>query len=325
MKSLIVNITKNTNYYFIQFLLFPIFIFCLSCNILTKQLNEKIQIKTPLGIIEGRRYCIDNYGDKIDVFFGIPFALPPIGNLRFEKPKSVPKWKGIRLATQPPPACIYHAWPEGFDKKEKNYSEDCLYLNIFAPKIRKTPEPIQLYPILFIIHGGGFEVGSSHEYHNYTEIGKKFVSQGIIVISIHYRLGWIGFGSTGNDELPGNLGLWDMVEALKYVRQNIKSFGGDPDKITIYGYSAGGASVSLLSASPHSRGLFKRVIQMSGSPLAAWALNERTVNETINLARAIGCSKTNSIKQCLTKINISDAWNFVDKIVLLSLYYFIFF
>uniref|UniRef100_A0A915MCT9 Carboxylic ester hydrolase n=1 Tax=Meloidogyne javanica TaxID=6303 RepID=A0A915MCT9_MELJA len=203
------------------------------------------------------------------------------------KPKSIPKWKGIRLATQPPPACIYHAWPEGFDKKEKNYSEDCLYLNIFAPKIRKTPEPIQLYPILFIIHGGGFDVGSSHEYHNYTEIGKRFVSQGIIVISIHYRLGWIGFGSTGNDELPGNLGLWDMVAALKYVRQNIKSFGGDPDKITIYGYSAGGASVSLLSASPHSQGLFKRVIQMSGSPLAAWALNERTVNETVNLAKAI--------------------------------------
>ncbi|CAK5083483.1 unnamed protein product [Meloidogyne enterolobii] len=215
-----INIIKNINYYFIQFLFFPIFIFCLSCNILTKQLNEKIQIKTPLGIIEGRRYCINDYGDKIDVFFGIPFALPPIGNLRFEKPKSIPKWKGIRLATQPPPACIYHAWPEGFDKKEKNYSEDCLYLNIFAPKIvkRKTPEPIQLYPILFIIHGGGFEVGSSHEYHNYTEIGKKFVSQGIIVISIHYRLGWIGFGSTGNDELPGFNKIFLLITVLSLIQ-----------------------------------------------------------------------------------------------------------
>ncbi|KAL7080225.1 hypothetical protein ACQ4LE_000762, partial [Meloidogyne hapla] len=103
------------NYYLIQLILFPIFIFCLSCNILTKELiNEKIQIKTLLGIIEGRRYCINNYGNKIDVFFGIPFALPPIGNLRFEKPKTLKKWKGIRLAIQPPSACIYHALPEGF-------------------------------------------------------------------------------------------------------------------------------------------------------------------------------------------------------------------
>ncbi|KAF7634346.1 hypothetical protein Mgra_00006313 [Meloidogyne graminicola] len=113
--------------------------------------------------------------------------------------------------------------------------------------------------------------------------------------------------------MPGNLGLWDMVEALKFVNKNIKYFGGDPNKITIYGYSAGGASVSILSVSPYSNNLFNQCIQMSGSPLSAWALNERTINETFNLANKLNCLNKNLIKNCLTNKSISDIWNAVDN------------
>ncbi|ELT89551.1 hypothetical protein CAPTEDRAFT_170585 [Capitella teleta] len=176
--------------------------------------------------------------------------------------------------------------------------EDCLHLNIFSPSNSQGKR----YPVMVYIHGGSYRVGSGNSF-----LGHVLAQHGIVVVNINYRLEALGFLTTGDDLLPGNYGLLDQIAALKWVKQNIAAFAGDPSRVTIAGNSAGGASVGLLNVSPAARGLFNQAIIQSGSPLAFWA----THNETANLrnffrhyANVHGCQQ-NSISEliaCLREI-----------------------
>ncbi|XP_015472384.1 bile salt-activated lipase-like [Parus major] len=153
-------------------------------------------------------------------------------------------------------------------------SEDCLYLNIWVPQGRRqisTKLPVMVY-----IYGGAFLVGGSQGANfldNYLYDGEEIAVRGnVIVVTINYRLGPLGFLSTGDENLPGNYGLKDQHMAIAWVKRNIKAFGGDPDNITIFGESAGAASVSLQTLSPKNKGLFKRAISQSGVGVCSWAI-----------------------------------------------------
>lgn len=138
---------------------------------------------------------------------------------------------------------------------------------------------LQKYPVLFYIHGGGYVMDSAERY-TAKNICRLLVSRDIIVVTCHYRLGFLGFLSTGDDVCPGNFGLWDMLEAMRWIHANIASFGGDPDNITLSGQSAGAAAADLLSFSPLAKGLFKRKIVMGGNSYCHWAAtNKQDIRE----------------------------------------------
>jgi len=242
---------------------------------------------------------------KVDAYFAVPFASPPLGALRYEKPAPPSSWSGLLNATTPALGCI----PEYRQAPDWNTtaSEDCLYLNVYTP--HGSTENSML-PVMFIIHGGGYVLGSASPYYNVTDMGAKFVSKGLVVISIQYRLGFLGFATTGNNALPGNLGYWDQLAALKYVKENVKAFGGDPSRITLFGYSAGGSSVSALGLSPYSRDLFAQSIQMSGSVFALWTTDSRVINATSQLTSLLNC--TTSAKDCLRNKTIDQVYDQID-------------
>ena len=174
--------------------------------------------------------------------------------------------------------------------------EDCLTLNIIKP--RAPSEDSKGYPVMFWIHGGAFLIGSASDY-NHTVAANRLVSKGIIFVSINYRLGPFGFFSTGNSDAPGNYGLWDQVEALKFLQRIIVPFGGNPKAVTIFGESAGGASVSWLTLSSETDDLFARAIPMSGSALAIWAHTDDVLESSARLVDAVGCGAASDLKKCL--------------------------
>jgi len=195
--------------------------------------------------------------DGLMVYKGIPFAAPPVGNLRWRGPRPVAKWDGVLQATKYAPAPFQGGNPPS------GKSEDCLYLNIWSPA-KSDQEKI---PVLVWIYGGGFSFGSTAEP---VHSGEKLAKKGVILVSIAYRVGPIGFLSHPelNAENPngvsGNYGLLDMIAGLQWIQKNIAAFGGDPNKVTIFGESAGAISVSMLCASPLAKGLFHGAISQSG-------------------------------------------------------------
>uniref|UniRef100_A0AC34R8Q3 Carboxylic ester hydrolase n=1 Tax=Panagrolaimus sp. JU765 TaxID=591449 RepID=A0AC34R8Q3_9BILA len=236
-------------------------------------------------------------GNHANAFFGMPYAEPPLGELRHEKPvplrESATK---IVEAFEYASACL-------IPLDVPNQSEDCLYLNVFTPR---QPAPKEGYPVLVFIHGGGFSYGSAKIYGGDGFID-NFVQQGIVA-TLQYRLHWFGFLTIGDDDLPGNIGLWDQNAALKFIHKNIKYFGGNPDEITLMGHSAGSASTHAHSISPHSRNLIKRFIPMSGSLYASWAIGDphnQPFQKILN--EKLGCPQINGaeLKKCAKKINAS--------------------
>jgi para-nitrobenzyl esterase len=201
------------------------------------------------------------------VFYGIPYAKPPLGALRWRAPQPAPRWKGVRAATTPSAAC-YQPPPQEFGPYTAEFlipgpvSEDCLYLNVWKPASAGAR-----LPVLFFIHGGAFSSGSASVP---VYDGAALAAQGAIVVSINYRLGVLGFlarpdlTAEGHGS-SGNYGVLDMVAALRWVRSNIARFGGDPANVTIAGQSAGAAAVNDLLVSPLAKGLFQRAIAQSGS------------------------------------------------------------
>ncbi|QDV29843.1 Para-nitrobenzyl esterase [Planctopirus ephydatiae] len=191
--------------------------------------------------------------DGLHVFKGIPYAAPPIGELRWRAPQPVKKWAGVRKAHN-----YGHDAPQ---KLSGNQDEDCLFLNVWAP----ADASARPYPVMVWIHGGGFIQGSGKIN------GESFANRGIVFVSINYRLGRFGafahpalLKSLPNGEPPANFWLQDQVAALQWVQRNIVQFGGDPNRVTIFGVSAGGTSVNLLMTSPLAKGLFQRAIAQSG-------------------------------------------------------------
>ena len=209
-------------------------------------------MKIAQGKVHGKTI---HYG-KVNAFLGLPYAAPPVGDLRWRPPQPAPHWRGTREATR---YCA-HCWgQESSDMsfQDSGPSEDCLYLNVFAPADATGKSKL---PVMFWIHGGGFQGGSASEPRH---DGDFLPTKGVVLVTINYRLGVFGFLATPalareQSGAAGNYGLMDMVAALQWVKANIAAFGGDPDNVTIFGESAGSMAVSALMAAAPARGLFAK-------------------------------------------------------------------
>ena len=215
------------------------------------------------GIIEG----LDTAG--VMVFRGIPYAAPPVGDLRWRPPQPPTHWTGARPASQLGHNCVQHQPYGDIDPFAAGVSEDCLYLNVWTNSLDTRASR---RPVLVWIHGGGFWAGfGGEERHNGAPLAKK----GAVVVTLNYRLGPFGFlahpalAAESPHHAAGNYGLLDQIAALQWVKRNIVRFGGDPSRVTIFGESAGGFSVGSLIASPLAKGLFQRAILESGTGIGS--------------------------------------------------------
>ncbi|KAJ8951540.1 hypothetical protein NQ318_020413, partial [Aromia moschata] len=225
--------------------------------------TDAFLVTLPNGQIRGRELQSGN-NNTFYAFQEIPYAAPPVGGLRFKEPVPAEDWEGILDTTANTKIC-YQGTPSSTPNVSE--TEDCLYLNVYTP-VKPGDNSSDLLPVLFWIYGGSFLTGDG----TYQLYGPTyFMDYGIIVVTINYRLGPLGFLATEDGVIPGNLGLKDQVFALKWTNQNIRLFGGDPEKITIIGESAGGASVGLLQMSQRTAGLFRGAIIESGNALSSWA------------------------------------------------------
>ena len=221
---------------------------------------DRLKVKTVQGKVQGK--TIND--SKVNAFLGLPYAAPPVDDLRWKAPEPPAKWKGTRDATKFGAHCAQGRVFDDMVFQDSGPSEDCLFLNVYAPADANDHSKL---PVMFWIHGGGYSGGASSEpRHN----GDFLPLKGVVLVTINYRLGVFGFLVT--DELAkegngaaGNYGLLDMVAALHWVNANIKSFGGDPNNVTIFGESAGSFAVSTLMASPLAQGLFEKAIGESGA------------------------------------------------------------
>lgn len=237
-------------------------LFLLSSMVANAQGNNAFAVQTTVenGVIEG------NYDTKsgIQTYFGIPFAKPPVGNLRWKAPQPVENWKGIKetkkFAARPMQTVVFG----DMNSRSNGVSEDCLYLNVWTPAKRNTKD----LPVLVYFFGGGFVAGDASE-PRYD--GEAMAKKGIVAVTVNYRLNIFGFfahpelSAEAPYKASGNYGLLDQAAALKWVQKNIAAFGGDPKKVTIAGESAGSISVSAQMASPLSRGLIAGAIGESGA------------------------------------------------------------
>ncbi|XP_046988682.1 esterase FE4-like [Schistocerca americana] len=236
--------------------------------------QEYVTVETQEGTLRG--LMTETYTNvAMYKFEGIPYAEPPIGDLRFQPPVPKAAWSGVRDALQVGSKC-----PQYRDN-EVSGDEDCLYLNVYGPG--DALQNATLKPVMVRIHGGCFTGGYGH-----GTIPNYFVDNDVVIVSINYRLGLLGFLSTGDEVVPGNMGLKDQTEALRWVQRNIAAFGGDPDRVTIFGQSAGGASIHYHILSPMSKGLYKNAIAMSGSALNPWAFSRNATDRAIRFAQHLG-------------------------------------
>lgn len=220
--------------------------------------------QTPVLVTTDSGQVIGERVDAVNVFKSIPYAAPPVGDLRWREPQKVTPWSTPLSCNAFSSRCPQ---PDVSDRpwlgKAGSMDEDCLYLNIWAPAKADKPLPVMVW-----IHGGGFTIGAgSLSFYDGTTLAK----QGVVLVSINYRLGPFGFfghkslTAESPNHVSGNYGLLDQIAALQWVKQNINQFGGDPNRVTIFGESAGSVSVTCLMASPLSKGLFHRVIAQSGT------------------------------------------------------------
>lgn len=218
------------------------------------------QVKIASGEIQG----ITEPHSDIRAFLGIPFAAPPVGDLRWQAPQPVKPWQGIRKTVAFGPRCMQLRIFSDMVFRDDGPSEDCLTVNVWTPA-KSTDEKL---PVMFWIFGGGFQAGSTSEGR---QDGTNLAKKGVVVVSCNYRLGIFGFFSDpaltaeSPNHASGNYGLMDQIAALRWTKDNIAAFGGDPDNITIFGESAGSFSVSALMASPLAKGLFQKAIGESGA------------------------------------------------------------
>ena len=225
-------------------------VLCLAASA-TALAQQPAPVKVQHGLVQGTSE------DGLTVYRGIPFSAPPVGDLRWRAPQPAASWTDVRQATNFAPGPFQGGNPPS------GKSEDCLYLNVWTP----AKSPSDKVPVLVWIYGGGFGAGATSE-RNYH--GDKLAKKGVVLVSIAYRVGPLGFlahpelSAENPRKASGNYGLLDMIAGLRWVKENIAAFGGDPDKVTIFGESAGGIAVSMLCASPEAKGLFHGAISQSG-------------------------------------------------------------
>ncbi|XP_015610476.1 esterase E4 [Cephus cinctus] len=265
-------------------------------------------IQSSLGYLKGSWLCSPS-GKYYAAFKGIPYAKPPLKELRFEHPQPAEPWSGVREALTHGSQCPQRLWILDITLGQ----EDCLYLNVYTPgltdhKENATNATRKLLPIIFFIHGGTWTIGSG-DMDDYLYGPDFFMEEDVILVTINYRLGALGFLSLGN-VIPGNMGLKDQAMALQWVWDNADVLGGDKNRIIAMGQSAGGASAQYHSLQLHSRSLISGVIAQSGSILTPWAFTKPGIQaeRTRNLARAVGCLNGGSqaIINCLKNVDPFD-------------------
>uniref|UniRef100_A0AAX7UA13 Carboxylesterase type B domain-containing protein n=1 Tax=Astatotilapia calliptera TaxID=8154 RepID=A0AAX7UA13_ASTCA len=296
--------------------------------------NYHPTVNTQYGKLRGVRVPLPSeILGPVDQYLGVPYAASPVGEKRFMPPEPPSSWSGIKNATHFAPVCpqnIHNAVPEimmpiwftfNLDIVTtyiQDQHEDCLYLNIYVPTedgthAKKQGEDLSdndgdededirdtgAKPVMVYIHGGSYMEGTGNMID-----GSVLASYGnVIVITLNYRVGVLGFLSTGDQAAKGNYGLLDQIQALRWISENIGFFGGDSNRITVFGSGIGASCVSLLTLSHHSEGLFHRAIIQSGSALSSWAVNYQPVKYTRLLAEKVGCNvlDTSDMVDCLRK------------------------
>ncbi|CAH2248366.1 jg6188 [Pararge aegeria aegeria] len=254
-------------------------------NLLILHNVAAIIVPVEQGLLEGEQKWTVTGNTLYNSFKGIPYAAPPTGELRFKAPQPALYWEGIRNATEHGNVC-----PQ-VDQLTNQFipgSEDCLFLNVYTPNLKRDNS---LLPVIVFIHGGSYVFGSGND-DNYK--CDYLVDQNVVAVTINYRLDAPGFLCLDTKEVPGNAGMKDQVAALKWVQRNIENFGGDPHQVTIMGQSAGSASCTLHALSPMSKGLFKRVIAMSGVPLSEFTVEFESKRRALILGKILGFETTNT-------------------------------
>uniref|UniRef100_A0A8D1W216 Carboxylesterase type B domain-containing protein n=1 Tax=Sus scrofa TaxID=9823 RepID=A0A8D1W216_PIG len=278
-------------------------------------------VNTNYGKIRGLRTPLPNeILGPVEQYLGVPYASPPTGERRFQPPEPPSSWTGIRNATQFAAVC-----PQHLDERSllhdmlpiwftanldtlmtyvQDQNEDCLYLNIYVPTEDDIHDQNSKKPVMVYIHGGSYMEGTGNMID-----GSILASYGnVIVITINYRLGILGFLSTGDQAAKGNYGLLDQIQALRWIEENVGAFGGDPKRVTIFGSGAGASCVSLLTLSHYSEGLFQKAIIQSGTALSSWAVNYQPAKYTRILADRVGCNMldTTDMVDCLRNKNYKE-------------------
>nr|XP_033805722.1 neuroligin-4, X-linked isoform X2 [Geotrypetes seraphini] len=278
-------------------------------------------VPTNYGKIRGTRTPLPNeILGPVEQFLGVPYASPPTGERRFQPPEPPSSWTGVKNATQFAAVC-----PQYLDERSllndmlpvwftanldtvvsyvQDQNEDCLYLNIYVPTEDDIHDQNNKKPVMVYIHGGSYMEGTGNMID-----GSILASYGnVIVITLNYRLGVLGFLSTGDQAAKGNYGLLDQIQALRWIEENIGAFGGDPKRVTIFGSGAGASCVSLLTLSHYSEGLFQKAIIQSGTALSSWAVNYQPAKYTRILADKVGCDMLDTIDlvECLRDKNYKE-------------------
>merc|ERR1711892_229636 len=238
---------------------------------------EDVTVMLDKGKLKGERMDYD-FGQYYYAFKGVPYAKPPVKELRFKAPQDVAPWNEVFDATEDGSLCpqydISQSMPIG--------DEDCLSLNVYSPKLDTKKRAVMVY-----IHGGAFIMGGGASFF----FGPEYLlGQNVVLVTFNYRLGPLGFLTTSDKTATGNQGLLDQILVLKWVRDNIEKFGGDPGKVTMFGEDAGAASVTLLAMSPPATDLFHRAIALSGNALCDQFLQNDPSEASRDLASRLECS-----------------------------------
>lgn len=279
-ETLSINITVSTSKVISRSMKLKVFVSLVVLQGLLVAIAHGQLIEIEDGSIIGREMATRS-GVPFNAFLGIPFAKPPVGELRFRPPERNDPWDGILNGTVYGPMCMQASANGG----GASASEDCLQLNVFTKNLPTNDNNTELIPVIVYIHGGGFEAGTASDH------GPEYLmDRNIVLVTIQYRLGVFGFIAVGRPDVTGNQGLKDQTLALRWVRDNIHHFGGDRDRVTISGLSAGSFSVTAHMISPMSRGLFHNVIGLSGS--VASQIKPETTNTGIvmEVASRVNCT-----------------------------------
>jgi carboxylesterase type B len=275
--------------------------------------KERVIMTEPIVCVEqGKlkgKICFNIRNERFYSFQGIPYAKPPIGELRFKDAQPPQPWTGIRDATKDGSECYSREMLFG----TLVGSEDCLFLNVYTQQLRLDTNN-KLKPVMVWIHGGGFSTGSSKS----DLYGPEFLlTEDIVLVTINYRLGIFGFLSFENAslEVPGNAGLKDMVVALKWVQKNISKFSGDPNNVTVFGESAGGMSVHYLVLSPSAAGLFHKVIAQSGCALGQFARQRSDTIVHLSSILDLKIANEKEILQRLKSLPVDELYKLFEKVV----------
>ncbi|XP_030754488.1 esterase E4-like [Sitophilus oryzae] len=269
----------------------------------TDKLNNDLQLTLQDGIIQGQEETtISN--KTFYSYVGVPYAKPPINDLRFREPQPPEKWTGILDATVEGPFCagVNISAMVKMEFKPQG-EEDCLYLNVYTPRDPKESNPRNLLPVLVFYYGGAFLGGGPVKDRYGADF---FMENDVIVVLPHFRISIFGYLSTEDLECPGNWAVKDQLAVLKWVQTNIKRFGGDPSRVTIAGQSAGAVSVNSLFMSPKAKGLFHRAVIMSGSSLCFWAYQTDSRKIAFDLGIALGI-ETNDTKYLMQELRKVDS------------------